>query len=170
MSETVVSEGSGKSSPVRENNSFGVPSGSENNHSSPFSQDAASQKHCQATNKIPDTNIDVNMLLKAMMNLSEIFRTYCFNKQASVPEHHSISIKRVISNLTASLVMLAVDSSSTMPSSKVDSLCKDLPDAQMVSSCHVLHSCFASDSLKPDKCHLLCFGTTSDPFDCIYFQ
>ncbi|KAK9673070.1 hypothetical protein RND81_12G144200 [Saponaria officinalis] len=132
MFVAAASEGSGKFQPVKANNSFEVPSSSENDDAISLPGDTAGLKHCQETGKISDTNVDVNMLLKAMTNLSEILRSYCFSKRTSVPEQHSVTIKRVIANLNSSMLMMAGDTSSTMPSSEVNSFKNDITDAQKV--------------------------------------
>ncbi|KAL9225116.1 hypothetical protein vseg_001077 [Gypsophila vaccaria] len=131
LSIATPSEGSGKLQPNTTHNSFGVPPSSKNDHAISSPGDTASLKHCEETSKSSDA-VDVNMLLKAMINLSEIFRSYCFSKRASVPEQHCIAIKRVISNLNASMLMMAGETSSTMLSSEINSSENNKTDAQKV--------------------------------------
>ncbi|XP_074282342.1 uncharacterized protein LOC141606889 [Silene latifolia] len=129
-----VSEGGErpKFSPGVANNSLDVPSSSENNHASSPPGDNASLSNCQVTSKISESNVDVNMLLKTLLNLSEILRCYCFSKRASVTEQHSIAVKHVIANLNASMSLMAGELPSTMSSLEINSFNQELPVAQMV--------------------------------------
>ncbi|KAL9240246.1 hypothetical protein vseg_014489 [Gypsophila vaccaria] len=113
-SETAASERSEKCTPVVANNSPDVPTSSEKHPCSPLG-DNAILKHFQEAAKFSDSNIDVNMLLKTLSDLSEMLRCYCFSKRASVPQNYSTSIKHIIANLDASMLMMMGETSSTMP-------------------------------------------------------
>ncbi|KAH9611304.1 hypothetical protein KSS87_023666 [Heliosperma pusillum] len=114
------------------NNSLNVLSSSENNHASSPLGNYATLNNCQVTSKISESNIDVNVLLKTLLNLSEMLRCYCFSKRGSVPEEHSIAIKQVIANLNASMSLMAGEKPSTMSSLEINSCNQELPVAQMV--------------------------------------
>lgn len=99
------------------------------NSSNPLPESKSSLK---PAGEDPDSRIDVNVLLRTMMNLSEIFQRYCFCNQAKVSEKQTFAIKQVISNLNASMLLLSGQTTLTRVLSSPDSVFqKDFP-VQMV--------------------------------------
>ncbi|KAK9724183.1 hypothetical protein RND81_05G054400 [Saponaria officinalis] len=130
ISETTACERGDKCLPVMSNNSPDVPTSSENHESSPLG-DNASLKPIQDTTKISDLNINADMLLNTLSDLSEMLRCYCFSKRTSIPQQYSIAIKHIIANLDSSMLMMAGKTSSATPS-EVISTKKEVPLPQMV--------------------------------------
>ncbi|CAO2821390.1 unnamed protein product [Amaranthus hypochondriacus] len=106
-----------------------------------------------------DSKIDVNMLLRTMMSLSEIFRSHCFRSQAKVAEKHTVCIKQIISNLTSSMLLMSGATTPTPLLSSFDKvLQKEFPVVEMVNDAEML-----ATSLKLG-------GRTEDLSDYVFFK
>lgn len=135
-SEATPSGKSGKGTPVAAQGLSGLLSNIDNNLSDSLPGNEASIK---SASEDSDSKIDVNVLLRTMMNLSEIFRCYCFSNQAEAVEVQSVVIKQIINNLNASMLMLAGQTIPTSVLSPPDSfLQKDLSVVHMVNDAQAL--------------------------------
>ncbi|XP_021858488.2 uncharacterized protein [Spinacia oleracea] len=130
ISAAPPSEKIGKNTPAASESFFGLPSNIVNNCSNSLPVNEASVK---SASEDSDSRIDVGMLLRTMMNLSEILRCYCFSYQ--VEEIQSVAIKQIINNLNASMSMMVGQTIPTNVLSSPDSfLQKDFPAVQMVNN------------------------------------
>lgn len=154
--EAPPSENIGKASPVAAESLSGSPSIIGNNLSNPLAGNKAS---LESVNEVSDSRISANVLLRTMMNLSEIFRCYCFSNRTEVAEKQSVAIKQIINNLNASMVMMTEQTIPTSVLSTPDNLLwKDFPAVQMVNDAEAL-----ATSVKLGR-------TTEDSFDYVSFE
>ena len=136
ISEALLSEKGGNDTPVVAE----VLSGLTSNIDSKFSNLLPGNKmSLKSAGGDSDSRIDVNMLLRTMMSLSEIFRSHCFSSQAKVAEKHTVCIKQIISNLMASMLLMSgVTIPTPLLSSSDKVLQKEFPVVQMVCCTHIL--------------------------------
>lgn len=135
LSEVVADEKIGDCDCVATNSSLEVPSNIDIDHCGSPPRDKSCLKYCQSPRKVADSRIDINVLLKSMINLSQVLRCYCFNNPAAVMEQQSDTIKHIIDNLNASILMAnGPTTPSMMGSSQGTSFQKELPAALLVSS------------------------------------
>ncbi|XP_021762734.1 uncharacterized protein LOC110727485 [Chenopodium quinoa] len=127
VSATPPCEKSGKGTSAAAKSLSGLPSNIDINRSNSLPENEASVK---SASEGSDSRIDVNVLLRTMMNLSEILRCYILNNQVEVAGIQSVAIKQIINNLNASMLTMA--GQTNVLSSPDSYLQKDFPAGQMV--------------------------------------
>ncbi|XP_057526736.1 uncharacterized protein LOC130805914 isoform X2 [Amaranthus tricolor] len=143
ISEAPLSEKRGNGTPVVTEILSDLSLKTDINSSNPLPESKSSMK---PADEDPDSRIDVNVLLRTMMNLSEIFQRYCFVNQAKVSEKQTVAIKQVISNLNASMLLLSGQTTPTRVLSSPDRVFqKDFPVVQMVNDAEMLTASFKDD-------------------------
>ncbi|KAL2921623.1 putative bifunctional folylpolyglutamate synthase/dihydropteroate synthase [Bienertia sinuspersici] len=137
ITETPSSEERGSNEPIAAEALSGFPSTIDKSSSHP--RNPASENS--------DSRIDVSVLLRTMMNLSEIFRSHCSSNRAEIEEKHSLSIKQILNNLNASMMISGhtaptMISGHTAPTAALPSpdtiFKKQFPVAQMVNDAEAL--------------------------------
>jgi len=104
-----------------------------NNSSCSVCGNKASVKHSQLSKRSPESIFEVNVVLKAMMKLSQMLRCYCLRNPAALTEQHSMTLDQILNNLGVSMSEMAQRTRQTpvLPT-QVGHLLNELPVSAMV--------------------------------------